>query len=274
MIYRLVLRNLRLYFRDRASVFFSLLGVFVMIGLYALFLGNMWVEGYGSALERIGLGEYSATMRFLIDSWIIAGVTAAASITTTMGAFGTMVDDQARHIDKDFKVSPIKRWQLVLGYILSSVIIGWMMSVFTLILGEGYILVYGGQLLSLLGWLKVLGIITLSVFASSALIFLLIAFIKSPNAFGTASTLMGTLIGVLPGIGPAAGTAMLIPVTIGMNPTGAIIMLASIYYGAMYGGSTTSILLNIPGEAASVVTCIDGYQMAKKGRAGAALGMA
>jgi putative tricarboxylic transport membrane protein len=81
----------------------------------------------------------------------------------------------------------------------------------------------------------------------------------------------GTLVGILPGLGPIAGIALLIPVTLGLNPTSAIIMLAGIYYGAMYGGSTTSILLNIPGETASVITCIDGYQMAQKGRAGPAL---
>src|SRR4030042_4549441 len=83
--------------------------------------------------------------------------------------------------------------------------------------------------------------------------------------------IVGTLIGVLPGIGPIAGIALLIPATFGLNPTSAIIMLAGIYYGAMYGGSTTSILLNVPGETASVITCIDGYQMAQKGRAGKAL---
>ncbi|MBS3921221.1 MAG: tripartite tricarboxylate transporter permease [Deltaproteobacteria bacterium] len=83
--------------------------------------------------------------------------------------------------------------------------------------------------------------------------------------------IVGTLIGVLPGIGPIAGIALLIPATFGLNPTSAIIMLAGIYYGAMYGGSTTSILLNVPGETASVITCIDGYQMAQKGRAGPAL---
>jgi putative tricarboxylic transport membrane protein len=83
--------------------------------------------------------------------------------------------------------------------------------------------------------------------------------------------LWGTLVGVLPGIGPLAGIAILIPVTYGLEPTGAIIMLAGIYYGAMYGGSTTSILMNIPGESASVITCLDGYKMAQKGRAGAAL---
>ena len=83
--------------------------------------------------------------------------------------------------------------------------------------------------------------------------------------------LWGTVVGVLPGIGPLAGITLLIPATFGIDATGAIIMLAGIYYGAMYGGSTTSILMNIPGESASVVTCIDGYKMTLKGRGGAAL---
>jgi putative tricarboxylic transport membrane protein len=85
---------------------------------------------------------------------------------------------------------------------------------------------------------------------------------------------LGTLIGVLPGIGPSGTIAILLPVTFKLSPVSSIILLAGIYYGAMYGGSTTSILVNIPGEAASVVTCLDGYQMARKGRAGPALGIA
>lgn len=85
--------------------------------------------------------------------------------------------------------------------------------------------------------------------------------------------LVGTLIGVLPGIGPPAALSLLLPVTFHVPPVSAIIMLAGIMYGAMYGGSTTSILVNIPGEAASVVTCLDGYRMARNGRAGAALGI-
>lgn len=86
--------------------------------------------------------------------------------------------------------------------------------------------------------------------------------------------LMGTVIGVLPGIGPISGVAILIPVTYGMNPTTALIMIAGVYYGAMYGGSTTSILINTPGESSSVVTTMDGYQMARQGNAGAALAVA
>ena len=86
--------------------------------------------------------------------------------------------------------------------------------------------------------------------------------------------LMGTLIGVLPGIGPSSGIAILLPLTTMVGPTPAIIMMAAIYYGAMYGGSTTAIVVNIPGEASSVPTCIDGYELAKQGRAGPALGIA
>ena len=85
---------------------------------------------------------------------------------------------------------------------------------------------------------------------------------------------VGTLIGVLPGIGPVGTMSLLLPATFQLSPVAAIIMLAGIYYGAQYGGSTTSILVNIPGEASSIVTCLDGYQMARKGRAGPALGMA
>ncbi|MHB1160542.1 MAG: tripartite tricarboxylate transporter permease [Chloroflexota bacterium] len=92
--------------------------------------------------------------------------------------------------------------------------------------------------------------------------------------FAVMGCLLGTLIGVLPGVGPAAGTAILIPITFVLDPTPAIIMLAAIYYGAMYGGTITSVLINTPGEAASAITCLEGYEMSKRGRAGAALSIA
>src|SRR5687767_7077593 len=86
--------------------------------------------------------------------------------------------------------------------------------------------------------------------------------------------LLGTVVGIMPGLAPSGTIAMLLPLTFAMHPAAAMIMLAGIYYGAKYGGSTTAILLNVPGESASVVTCFDGYQMARRGRAGAALGIA
>lgn len=101
-----------------------------------------------------------------------------------------------------------------------------------------------------------------------------VAFTTTNLFYCFAGVFVGTLIGVLPGIGPVGAISMLLPITYGLTPVAAIIMLAGIFYGAQYGGSTTSILVNIPGEASSVVTCLDGYQMALQGRAGPALGIA
>jgi putative tricarboxylic transport membrane protein len=101
-----------------------------------------------------------------------------------------------------------------------------------------------------------------------------VAFRPDVLVYGFLGCLVGTLVGMLPGIGPLAGISILLPVTYGLDATKAIVMLAGIYYGSQYGGSTTSILMRIPGEAASVMTCIDGYAMARRGRAGAALAIA
>jgi multidrug/hemolysin transport system permease protein len=192
MIRSLILRNLKIYFRDKASVFFSLLGVFIIIGLYVVFLGKMMV-GYANSVTGVD-------STYMMTSWIMAGVISVTSITTCNGAFGLMVEDTALNKLRDFKVSPIKRWQLVLSYVLSSMIVGLIMSLLALVLSEAYIYIDGGNILSFNSLLKVLGIIFITVFSSSAMIFLIMAFIKTQNAFGTVSTMMGTLIGFLTGI--------------------------------------------------------------------------
>src|SRR6187401_654097 len=101
-----------------------------------------------------------------------------------------------------------------------------------------------------------------------------VAFTLQNLLYGFFGCLLGTLIGVLPGIGPVATIAMLLPSTYALDATPALIMLAGIYYGAQYGGSTTAILINVPGESSSAVTAIDGYQLARKGKAGTALAVA
>src|ERR1041384_2739576 len=101
-----------------------------------------------------------------------------------------------------------------------------------------------------------------------------VALTSANVAFAFLGEMVGTLIGVLPGIGPIATIAMLLPLTFHLEPVSGLIMLAGIFYGAQYGGSTTAILVNLPGETSSVVTCIDGHQMARQGRAGAALAVA
>ena len=113
----------------------------------------------------------------------------------------------------------------------------------------------------------------MDLFANLALGFS-VAFTPFNLLMAVAGVFLGTLIGALPGVGPVSGIALLLPLTFGMPPTSGIIMLAALYAGSMYGGTITSVLINTPGESASVVTCIDGYQMALQGRAGAALGIA
>jgi len=187
---RFAMRNLKVFFRDRASVFFSLLSAFIIIGLYVLFLGDMLT---GNMKEISGA-------RFLMDSWIMAGLLSVTSITTTMGAFGIMVEDKAKKISKDFSASPIKRSSLAGGYILSSFVIGLIMTLITFVLAEVYIVAYGGEILGFTSLVKLLGVMLLSVTSSTALVLFIVTFFKSNNAFATASTLLGTLIGFLTGV--------------------------------------------------------------------------
>ncbi len=184
------IRNLKVFFKDKSAVFFSLLAVFIIIGLYVLFLGDIWASN---------LHDLPGT-RFLMDSWIMAGLLAVTSVTTTMGAFGIMIEDKVKRITKDFIASPIKNSSIVGGYILSAVIIGIIMSLVTLILAEIYIVAYGGKMMSAAVFAKVLGLILLATVSNSALVLFLVSFFKSNNAFATASTIIGTLIGFLTGI--------------------------------------------------------------------------
>jgi len=188
----LVKRNLKLFFRDRMSVFFSLLAVFIIIGLYVLFLGDMTTN----SLKTL----FGENARFVVDTWIMAGILSVTSITTTMGAFGIMIDDTVKKISKDFSSAPLKRSQLAGGYIISSFLIGLIMSIVAFLGAEIYIVARGGKLLELLPFLKLLGVMLLSVFASSSMVFFIVSFFKSANAFATASTILGTLIGFLTGI--------------------------------------------------------------------------
>lgn len=192
MILALVKRNLKLYFRDRVSVFFSMLGVLLIVLVYVLFLGNMISSTASSFAPGVE--------RFFTDSWIMAGVIASTSITTALAGFGVMVDDRAKKIHLDFQSAPIPRVKLVLAYILSAVIVSMIMTTFTLLLAEIYIIIYGGKLLSLGALLQVFGWITLSVATSCSIVFFLLIFVKSQNAFGTMSSLFGTLIGFITGI--------------------------------------------------------------------------
>lgn len=184
------IRNLKVFFKDRTAVFFSLLAVFIVIGLYALFLGDVWVENY----------QEIPGVRQLMDAWIVAGLLTVTSVTTVMGAFGTMMDDKVWKINRDFAASPIRHSSILGGYVLSAAAIGMIMSLVALALCQVYMVTGGGSLLSPLALLKVLGLLVLTTVTNTALLLFLISFFRSSNAFGTASTVIGTLIGFLTGI--------------------------------------------------------------------------
>ena len=186
----LLKRNLLIFFRDKSSVFFSLLGVIVIIGLYVLFLGDMMVKGMGDMPGA----------RFLMDSWIMAGLLAVTPITTSLGAMGTIIVDQKYGYYKDFAASPLKRSTIAGGYIISGFVISLILTLLTFILAEVYIVMYGGELLSLSASLKIIGLILYTTAFSSIMMFYLVSLFKSVNAYSAASTVIGTLIGFLTGI--------------------------------------------------------------------------
>jgi multidrug/hemolysin transport system permease protein len=184
-------RNLKLFFRDRSAVFFSLLAVFIIIALYAVFLGDVWLTDSMRDIPNTGA---------LMNSWLVAGLLAVASVTTTLGAFGVMIDDKVKKIDKDFNAAPIKRSSVTGGYIASAFFIGALMSLVTLVAAEIYIVLSGGAWLDPLACVKVFLLVLLTSLANTSMVCLIVSFFKSHSAFSTASSIIGTLIGFLTGI--------------------------------------------------------------------------
>jgi multidrug/hemolysin transport system permease protein len=183
-------RNLKIFFRDKSAVLFSFLTVFIILGLYIVFLGDMITRDLQDVVE----------VDFLINRWVMAGILAVSSVTSTLGAFGVMIEDRSRKILKDFTAAPLKRHHIAGGYILSSFIIGVSMSLVTLLLAEVFIVLSGGEWLSVIDLLKVLVLIPLAVLASSSIVLLITSFLGSQSAFTSVSTIIGTLVGFLTGI--------------------------------------------------------------------------
>lgn len=193
-IFNLVQRNLKKYLRNKSTVFFSFLSVFIIIGLYGFFLGDMQVRNIQSVMGDVD------GISFMINSWIVAGLLCVSTITIPLTILGFFTDDTDKKIIDDFYATPVKRHQIVLGYVISSWVIGIIMVFFTLLLGEIYIVIKGGELLSLLSFIKVLGVISFSVISFSGFLFAMTIFIKSNAALNMFHTITGTTIGFLAGI--------------------------------------------------------------------------
>ncbi|WP_233505383.1 ABC transporter permease [Sporosarcina sp. BI001-red] len=183
-------RNILLYFRDKSALFFSLLAVIILVLLYGTFLGNLISDS---------LPDFPAK-KWLLLSWIFAGILAVTSVTTTLGAFGTLVEDRSTEANLDFYASPIKRSALFGGYVMSSIFVGFIMCLLVLLAANAIFFFSGDEMLTVLQVLKAIGVISLSVISSSSMILLLVSFFKTVKAFAAASTVIGTLLGFLAGI--------------------------------------------------------------------------
>jgi multidrug/hemolysin transport system permease protein len=184
-------RNILTFFRDKTSVFFSFLSALIIIMLYVLFLGDMLVNQFHS---------FGQDARFIVNSWIMAGVISVTSITSAMGAFDPMVNDKSNKILKDFYAAPVKRRDIAAGYIIGAYVTGVIMTAVALVFGEIYIVAYGGKLLPFAGYIKILGVILISVLVNASMMFFIVSFIRSAAAFATVNTIVGTLIGFLTGV--------------------------------------------------------------------------
>jgi len=184
-------RNIKLYYRDKVNVFLSLLSVLIIIGLFVLVLGDMMLTGWMRDLVQAEV---------LMYSWLAAGVVAVAAITIATGAFDVVVGDRVKKINKGFYVSPIKRRDIASGYILGGLVVVVIMTVVVFSLWSVYIRMIGGSLLSFVGYLQALGVILLSSFLGTAMVYFIASATKSHSAFNTIATILGTLMGFLMGI--------------------------------------------------------------------------
>ena len=191
----LVKRIILLFFRDKANVFFSLLAVFIIIGLYVLFLGDMME---GMLQHQLG-GLMSDKIRVVMASITLAGMVAVTSVTGCMGALGISVDDK-EIAAKDFLTSPAPRSKITTGYIIGSATVGFIMTLAALVLSLAYILTRGGSIPGLTDIARLLLTVTLSVLCGNSIVYFLSVFVKTQNAFAAVSTVIGTLIGFLMGI--------------------------------------------------------------------------
>jgi len=194
-------RNLRLYARDPLNVFFSLLGALIVFLLYALFLGGLQTDSIADSVP----GADEASVRGFVDSWMFAGVVTLTTVTTPLGALSTFVEDGATGRFRDFLVSPIRRGQLVLGYLLAAFAIGVVMSLIVLAIAAAYLWAFSGVVLSVGALLRSVGWIVLSAAAFAALWSFVISFVRTTGAFAALSTIIGTVSGFVAGAYIAVG---------------------------------------------------------------------
>lgn len=227
-IFYLFKRNTLLYIRDYVSVFFSILSMLIVLALMVIFLGNMNSENVVDALAELGgVRDTAADGRnasYLIQMWTLAGILEVNAVTITLTVMGTMVQDEVKNRLASFYMAPIRRIKIALGYIFSSWIVGTVMCVLTLVVGEIYMAVCGHPVLSALNCFKLLGMIVLNTFVYAAISYLLALFIHSESAWSSIFTIIGTLVGFI--------GAIYLPMSMLPERVGSVLKCLPVLHGA------------------------------------------
>ncbi len=197
MLRKLIYRNSSLYFRDRTSVFFSMLSVLIVIALYILFLAKLQVDTVNRQTNGVLNGD---DLSYLINSWILAGLLSITTVTSTLGALGTMVSDRENRIVMDFKSSPLSAMTYPVSCVITAFTVGTIISALSFVVYGGYIYFSTGYLLSLVMILKCLGLICLSAMMNAALMGFLVSFLSTNSAYSSASLIIGAVIGFINGL--------------------------------------------------------------------------
>jgi multidrug/hemolysin transport system permease protein len=191
----IVHRNLRLFFRDRMNVFFSLLGAIILFVLYTLFLARLQIDGLGETFPDASDQE----IRAFVDSWMFAGIVMLTTITTGLGALASLVQDGESGRFRDFLVSPVRPWQLVLGYLTAAVLVSILMSMLVLVLSILYLGIVDDSWLSAETIARIAGITVLCSVSFTALSAFAVSFIRTSAAFSGLAIVIGTVLGFVAG---------------------------------------------------------------------------
>lgn len=192
----LVVRHLRVFFRDKGNVFFALLSSIVMFALYIFFLGSIQADSLQDGVATLS----NNLANNFVNSWVFAGIITITAVTTSLAAFSVFISDRAEGRLKDYAVSPIARWKLTLSYIAASIIISSLLTILAAVLGQAYLLFSGGEFIGLENALQLIPLLVFLSAVFSSFACLITTFVKTSAAFTSLSIIIGTSVGFLAGI--------------------------------------------------------------------------
>lgn len=199
MLWRQTIRNLKIFVKDKANIFFALLAPLIVLGLYILFLGKTQTDALLEALKSMGITDAGEEVRSFADCWMLSGAMASAGVTVPLCACGVMVQDATRGIRNDLLASPVPRWMPSAAYFLSVVLAGFLIGLAVLVLCLGWLALSGSWFLTALEVLGLVGLLLLSVLSSSTLLVFVVSFFRTEGAFTGLNVILGTVIGFLIG---------------------------------------------------------------------------